>query len=158
MCERTRRFYQRFFGETPSQKTPDTCITSIRVAKLGNAYTGQPPPRKSVIYAALGLPPRGLGLPPPGGTPSISLIPPRRMWSWTTARAGRRAIVTQGVSFWGHHDRGEAPEILIGAPLIDGDAIAVRVRAASFQIVGAPVWWWPTMSAAHGKARPMRKT
>jgi hypothetical protein len=57
-------FYQRFFGETPSQKTPDTGLTSIRVAKLGNAYTGQPPPTKSVIYAALGLP-------PPGGTPSI---------------------------------------------------------------------------------------
>ena len=52
-CERVRRFLSAiFFGETPSQKTPDTGL-------------GSPP--KSVIYAALGL--------PPGGTPSISLIP-----------------------------------------------------------------------------------
>jgi pimeloyl-ACP methyl ester carboxylesterase len=36
--------------------------------------------------------PRG----PPGGDPLDSLIPPRRLWSWTTARAGRRVIVTQG--------------------------------------------------------------
>src|SRR6202011_210090 len=32
-----------------------------------------PPPRNSVIYAALGL--------PPGGNPLDSLIPPRRLWS-----------------------------------------------------------------------------
>src|SRR4029077_12700920 len=28
---------------------------------------------------------------------------------------------------------------------------------AGLGIVGAPVWWWPTMSAAHGKARPMSR-
>src|SRR4029077_14296658 len=44
----------------------DTGLTSIRVAKLGNAYTGQPPPTKSVISPALPLHPTG-------GTPSISL-------------------------------------------------------------------------------------
>ena len=43
-------FTSDFFGETPSQKTPDTSLTSVRVAKLGNAFTGQPPPTKSVIY------------------------------------------------------------------------------------------------------------
>src|ERR1700687_945880 len=54
-------FYQRFFGETPSQKTPDTGLTSIRVAKLGNAYTGQPPQRNrsSMLRSAY----------PPGGNP-----------------------------------------------------------------------------------------
>jgi hypothetical protein len=57
-------FYQRFFGETPSQKTPDTGLASIRVAKLGNAYTGQPPHknRSSMLRSAY----------PPRGTPSIS--------------------------------------------------------------------------------------
>jgi D-threo-aldose 1-dehydrogenase len=34
-------FTSDFFGETPSQKTPDTGLTSIRVAKLGNAYARQ---------------------------------------------------------------------------------------------------------------------
>src|SRR4029077_13362305 len=53
---------------------PDTGLTSIRVAKLG----GRPP------YAAFGLPPRG--------GPSISLIPPRRLWSRTLLR--RRARCT----------------------------------------------------------------
>jgi hypothetical protein len=58
-------FYQRFFfGETPSRKrTPDTGLTSIRVAKLGNAYTGQPPSqrnRSSMLRSAY----------PPGGTRS----------------------------------------------------------------------------------------
>jgi hypothetical protein len=36
-----------------------------------NAYIGGPPNTKSVIYAALGL--------PPGGTPSISPIPPEAL-------------------------------------------------------------------------------
>jgi hypothetical protein len=60
-------FCQRFFGEPPSQKTPDTGPTSIRVAKLGNAYTGQPLPHEIGHLC---------GLPPPGGPPRISLIPP----------------------------------------------------------------------------------
>jgi hypothetical protein len=34
-------FTSDFFGETPSQKNPRIGLTSIRVAKLGNAYTGQ---------------------------------------------------------------------------------------------------------------------
>ena len=57
-------FYQRFFGETASQNTPDTGITSIRVAKLGKRLPRDPPPTKSVIYAALGLPPPRGGGPP----------------------------------------------------------------------------------------------
>ena len=50
-------FYQRFFGETPSQKTPDTGLTSIRVAKLGNAYTGQPPQRNRSSMLRSAYPP-----------------------------------------------------------------------------------------------------
>jgi hypothetical protein len=52
-------FYQRFFCETPSQKTPDIGLTSIRVPNSENACLGGTPPTKSVIYAALGLPPGG---------------------------------------------------------------------------------------------------
>jgi Ku70/Ku80 beta-barrel domain len=64
----------------PRKRTPDTCITSIRVAKLGNAYTGQPPPpRKSVIYAALGLPPGGSAY-PPGGDPLDFPDTPQGSW------------------------------------------------------------------------------
>jgi hypothetical protein len=36
-------FHQRFFGETPSQKTPDIGLTSIRVAKLGKRLPRGPP-------------------------------------------------------------------------------------------------------------------
>jgi hypothetical protein len=52
-------FYQRFFRrDTPRKRPPDTGLTSIRVAKLGKRLPrGSPPPTKSVIYAALGLPP-----------------------------------------------------------------------------------------------------
>src|SRR4029077_7315035 len=54
------------------------------IAKLGNAYTGQPP-TKSVLYAALGLPPRG--------DPLDSLIPPKALVVVDVARRridGRR--------------------------------------------------------------------
>ena len=68
-------FYQRFFGETPSQKTPDTGLTSIRVAKLGNAYTGQPPQRNRSSMLRSAYPPQG--------------EPPR--FSRCAARSGRQA-------------------------------------------------------------------
>jgi hypothetical protein len=48
--------------EASLQKTPDTGLTSIRAAKLGNAYAGQPPPprnRSSMLRSAY----------PPGGPP-----------------------------------------------------------------------------------------
>jgi hypothetical protein len=41
------------------ERFASTGRASIRVAKLGNASPGDPPPTKSVIYAALGLPPPG---------------------------------------------------------------------------------------------------
>jgi hypothetical protein len=80
---RVRRFLSAIFSvRHPRKRTPDTGLTSIRVAKLGNAYTGQrrtspqgpqvkTTDQQSVIYAALGLP-----LP---GTLSISLIPPKAL-------------------------------------------------------------------------------
>ena len=64
-------FHQRFSlvprrmrGKIP-QKTPDTGLTSIRVARTRKRLPRPAPPTKSVIYAVLGLP-------PPGGIPSIS--------------------------------------------------------------------------------------
>ena len=55
--------YPRPQAMSPSRwsGTPDTGLTSIRGAKLGNAYTGQPPQRNRVIYAALGLPFQSIG-------------------------------------------------------------------------------------------------
>jgi hypothetical protein len=56
---------------------------STRVAKLGNAYTGQPPPRNrsSMLRSAY----------PPGGDPPISLRPPKALVVVDSRRAGRRA-------------------------------------------------------------------
>ena len=70
-------FYQRFFGETPSQKNPRYLSRINQGSQTRKTPTsGGPPPTKSVIYAALGLSPPGG---PPGGTPSISLIPPKAL-------------------------------------------------------------------------------
>jgi hypothetical protein len=63
-------FYQRFFGETPSQKNPRYLCHINQGSQTRKTPTSGPPPTKSVIYAALGLPPRG-------GTPS--LIPPKAL-------------------------------------------------------------------------------
>jgi hypothetical protein len=55
-------FYQRFFGETASQNTPDTppILVSHQLGEPNSETLHRPaPPTKSVIYAALGLPPRG---------------------------------------------------------------------------------------------------
>ena len=66
-------FYQRFFfGETPSQKTPDTGLTSIRVAKLGKRLPRGPPHEIGHLCCARPTPPEG-------GTPPISLRPPKAL-------------------------------------------------------------------------------
>ena len=71
MREGSPIFTSDFFGETTlAKRTPDTGLTSIRVAKLGNAYTGQPPHEIGHLCGARPTPPGG-------GTPSISLIPPK---------------------------------------------------------------------------------
>ena len=72
-------FTSDFFGETASQNTvrqPLKTSPELVTFQLGepNSETptpASPPPRNRVIYAALGLPPRG--------TASISLIPPKAL-------------------------------------------------------------------------------
>ena len=72
MCERVRRFLPAIFSvRQPSQKNPRYWShINHRVAKLGNAYTGQPPHEIGHLCGARPTPPGG-------GTPSISLIPPK---------------------------------------------------------------------------------
>jgi hypothetical protein len=56
----------------PPQNTPVQWSHNSLGEPIGETATlGYPPSTKSVIYAALGL--------PPGGTPSISLIPPKAL-------------------------------------------------------------------------------
>jgi hypothetical protein len=79
-------FYQRFFGETPSQKTPDTGLASIGVAKLGNAYTGQPPHknRSSMLRSAY----------PPGGPPRFpEKAPSGNAWCFFSRVSMSAAVV-----------------------------------------------------------------
>ena len=68
-CERFADFYQRFFGKTPSQKTPDTGITSIRVAKLGKRLPRGPPHEIGHLCCARPT--------PRPGDPLDFLIPPQ---------------------------------------------------------------------------------
>ena len=70
-CERVRRFLPAIFFSVrhPRKRTPDTGLTSIRVAKLGKRLPRGPPPRNRSSMLRSAYPPRG--------APSISLIPPR---------------------------------------------------------------------------------
>ena len=63
-------FYQRFSVRQPL-KTPPELVTLQLGEPNSETPTPASPPTKSVIYAALGL--------PPGGTPSIFLIPPKAL-------------------------------------------------------------------------------
>jgi hypothetical protein len=110
-------FYHRFFGETPSQKTPDIGLTSIRVAKLGNAYTGHPPPRNrsSMLRSAY----------PPGGTPSISLIPPKAL---VVVDAGLGTIIDDKGMFWHNGGNVGFRSLYVGC-LVSGNGMAAWIPA-----------------------------
>src|SRR4029077_2768897 len=65
-----------------------TGLTSIRVAKLGNAYTGQPPPHE-IGHLCCARPT------PPGGPPSISLRPPKALVVVDTRQSGPPSCTLQ---------------------------------------------------------------
>ena len=68
-CERVRRFLPAIFSVRHPRKRPPILVShQSGQPNSENAYLGGPP-TKSVIYAALGL--------PPGGEPLDSLIPPQ---------------------------------------------------------------------------------
>jgi hypothetical protein len=70
-------------------------------AKLGNAYTGQPPPtnRSSMLRLAY----------PPGGTPSISLIPPKAFVVVDSRQSGPPSHPHPGGSAFGATNEGGVP-------------------------------------------------
>jgi hypothetical protein len=114
------------FSPGGSLPLDDLSVTSNRDSSLATQRSsttplgkrlprGAPPPTKSVIYAALGL--------PPGGTPSISLIPPKALVVVDSRQSGPPS----------HRHPGRwdsVPEIAPVNPALAAMANALRVHIA----------------------------